>query len=208
MGTDKRTVTTDALETLGTIIGPDEKRDAIHLAVYPAVAAQDLKRAQHVGLLPDGRAAAQDVEYLGIVDPFLETHVKRGQCFWLVVYPRKITSLRHVWEHPDFAGTEATEEAVLTPVDPAKEESREWVEDFIAGINSGASFYADEYGGDDLTYDQLMTAADNFQRDGSYLSLGPLLEGHYVNEEFWSHYAILRGVARVRNTGSFFSCSC
>lgn len=30
---EKRSVSTDALETLGKIIGPNEKRDAIHLAV-------------------------------------------------------------------------------------------------------------------------------------------------------------------------------
>jgi len=32
---DKRTVATDALMTLGSIIGSEEKRDAIHLAVAP-----------------------------------------------------------------------------------------------------------------------------------------------------------------------------
>lgn len=32
---DKRTVTTDALETLGKIHEREEKRDAIHLAVEP-----------------------------------------------------------------------------------------------------------------------------------------------------------------------------
>lgn len=55
MSADKRTVTTDALETLGSIIGPDEKRDAIHLAVEPAVAAERLYPGQDVGLL-DGLA--------------------------------------------------------------------------------------------------------------------------------------------------------
>jgi hypothetical protein len=32
---EKRTVTTDALETLGTIITNAERRDAIHIAVKP-----------------------------------------------------------------------------------------------------------------------------------------------------------------------------
>jgi hypothetical protein len=39
---DKRTVHTDALETLGNIIGPQEKRDAIHLAVCPVIAQEQL----------------------------------------------------------------------------------------------------------------------------------------------------------------------
>ena len=38
---DKRKVSTDALETLGTLIGSDEKRDAIHLAVIPCEAQDD-----------------------------------------------------------------------------------------------------------------------------------------------------------------------
>lgn len=36
---EKHTTHTDALDTLGSIIGPDEKRDAIHLAVFPVYAA-------------------------------------------------------------------------------------------------------------------------------------------------------------------------
>lgn len=37
---DKRSVATDALETLGTIIDDKQKRDAIHLAVEPVVAGE------------------------------------------------------------------------------------------------------------------------------------------------------------------------
>src|SRR6266478_2836013 len=88
---DKRTVTTDALETLGTIITEKEKRDAIHLAVEPAVAAHTLRPGEHVGFMTgdgqDGTAGICD-KPLGIVDPFLKEAVKRGEHFWLVVYPR------------------------------------------------------------------------------------------------------------------------
>lgn len=107
---DKRSVHTDALDTLGTIITPNEERDAIHLAVEPIMAGEKLQPGADVGIGADGKAynllaARPDVVYptkhLGIVDPFLADPVQPGEHFWLVVYPRKITSLRHVWDHPD-----------------------------------------------------------------------------------------------------------
>jgi hypothetical protein len=93
---EKRTVSTDALETLGTLITPAEKRDAIHLAVNPTKAKQNLRPGQDVGI--DGTINNP----VGIVDPFLKRPVKEGEWFWLVVYPRQINSLRHVWTHPAF----------------------------------------------------------------------------------------------------------
>jgi hypothetical protein len=118
---DKRKVSTDALETLGTIIGPNEKRDAIHLAVIPVEAAQTLEPGSHVILKQDGKAyLAPRGEGIGIVDPFLSsamTHVNIGQHFWLVIYPRVITSLRHVWTHPqlpDEPGVSATPDATAS----------------------------------------------------------------------------------------------
>ena len=55
----RHTVHTDALETLGTIIGPEEKRDAIHLAVYPVCAGERLAPGSHVELGEDGLAYAR-----------------------------------------------------------------------------------------------------------------------------------------------------
>jgi len=97
----KRSVSTDALETLGTIIGPDEKRDAIHLAVLPAVAGTTLRAGEPVEM-KDGCAQPGDEDSLGIVDPFLTDVVRSGQRFWMVLRPRLVTSLRHVWSHPAF----------------------------------------------------------------------------------------------------------
>lgn len=104
MSVDKRAVHTDALETLGTIHTREEHRDAIHLAVEPIEAGMWLHPGEHVKLI-DGKAH-RIFKYsdgaVGIVDPFLRDIVEPGQKFWLVVYPRMITSLRHVWEHPAF----------------------------------------------------------------------------------------------------------
>ena len=117
---DKRSTHTDALATLGTIIDHTQKRDAIHLAVIPVVAGMDLMPGDHIGLV-NGYAARVGAEYntgvlgedrqvitatvekgLGIVDPFLMEPIAKGETFWLVIYPRQITSLRHVWEHNSF----------------------------------------------------------------------------------------------------------
>lgn len=112
MSADNRSTHTDALATLGTIINAGEKRDAIHLAVEPVIAGEDLFPGEHIGLV-DGNAFRHNgdsldskIKLLGIVDPFLDMPVAKGERFWLIVYPRQITSLRHVWAHPDFAPAE------------------------------------------------------------------------------------------------------
>jgi hypothetical protein len=126
---DKRSVSTDALETLGTIHTREEKRDAIHLAVEPVTAGVSLRPGEDVKL-EGGQAvrAASPLDGLGIVDPFLREDVNQGERFWLVVYPRQIRSLRHAWTHPAFpdeAGTEATKP-------PSREGSEAWLRDFCA----------------------------------------------------------------------------
>jgi hypothetical protein len=101
---DKRTVHTDALDTLGTVLDAVKglKRDAVHMAVEPCIAAEKLHAGQHVGRLANGTYSASAGKHLGIVDPFLKVPVYPESVFWLMVYPRTITSLAHVWEHPDF----------------------------------------------------------------------------------------------------------
>lgn len=89
------TVATDALATLGTIIDASAGRDAIHLAVEPVIAVEKLFPGQHVGFVEGGVGTSS--KPVGIVDPFITGFVAPGQHFWLVVYPRTITSLRHVW---------------------------------------------------------------------------------------------------------------
>lgn len=127
---DNRSVNTDALATLGTIIGPNEGRDAIHLAVEPVTAGERLTRGDRICLVPDGEGGYHALHEgdekhgrtaaVGIVDPFL-THptVYPGERFWLVVLPRQITSLRHVWEHPAFTPSEYQGPKKFTPEEQA-----------------------------------------------------------------------------------------
>lgn len=189
---DKRKVSTDALETLGTIIDESAARDAIHLAVEPVIAGQKLYPGQDIGIV-EGKATIQAEKKIGIVDPFIKGFVPEGAKFWLIVYPRQITSLRHVWSHPDFEDSKEVESLI--------DHSEKWIRDFAARVG--------------LKYDILMDGADTWVRSrerdsyGEYLCFGSLLEGEYVPDEFWTHYEIVRGVKVNEDyKESFFTCSC
>ena len=83
---------------LGKLVPEGEnRRDAVHVAIAPVVAKQLLFPAMHVGI--DG---SKDLPHVGIVDPYLRGSVHKGETFWLCLYPGTITSMRHVWSHPEF----------------------------------------------------------------------------------------------------------
>ncbi len=88
----------------------DRRRDAVHIAVVPMTAETELTPGQPVGLSRsnDAEFAGATHKPVGIVDPFLTVPVSPGQRFWLFLYPGTITSLRHVWTHPEFAAVNQT----------------------------------------------------------------------------------------------------
>lgn len=203
---DKRSVSTDALETLGTIIGDGEARDAIHLAVEPVYAGQRLLPGQDVGLVDGTAFAAKNCpKPLGIVDPFIVGQVEEGQRFWLVVYPRQIKSLRHVWEHPDFHESvgalpkpalgkvgRKTKSASPSP-SPPQISSEEWIAQYAIQIG--------------CRVDEIMNAADNYQSHGEYWVQGGRWEGQSLHPDFWKHWENVTGKTATDHY-SFFSCSC
>ena len=168
--TDKRKVSTDALETLGMIIDETQKRDAIHLAVEPVVAKERLLPGQNVGV--NGTTENP----MGIVDPFLKNPVEIGQRFWLVVYPRQINSLRHVWTHPAFPDEEQREYNINM--------SKEWIKNFASRIQSASDGYK-------FSYEKLMKAAKQYLEKGTTLDVGRYDE--LVPDDFWIHYQIITG---------------
>lgn len=205
MTTDKRSVFTDALETLGTIIDENQKRDAIHLAVEPVVAKEMLEPGDHVTV--DGRLTRCPFlrpDAVGIVDPFLLDKVKPGERFWLVLYPRQITSLRHVWEHPAFPPSEVQVNENPQVLESEIENSKKWIQDFADSI--------------ELHYDVLMNGAHDWLYslsnetewyNGQFLNLGSLLEGVSVPDEFWHHYEIVTGKkVEEDKKRNFFTCTC
>lgn len=98
------------------ITNGDKRRDAIHVALAPATANEDLNPGDHIGF-----AEEKNIELfgkcenpIGIVDPYLKDQVKKGQSFWMFLYPETVTSLRHVWTHPAY---KMQQEKVISYVD-------------------------------------------------------------------------------------------
>lgn len=93
-------------------------RDAVHVAVIPAVAGERLDPGMRVGLDRNGAyiECVNGVDLVGLVDPFLPNAVKRGERFWLFLLPGTVTSLRHHWQHPAFAATIPADDPGPPPV--------------------------------------------------------------------------------------------
>lgn len=185
----ERKVSTDALETLGTIISENEKRDAIHLAVLPVVATMKMHPGDDVGLV-EGGASTKAANLIGIVDPFLTKPVREGERFWLVIYPRKINSLRHVWSHPD---VDDADESV------AKPSAKSHAEQELRQVADSAG----------LTLAALLEGAREYLSHNEYMVQGGKWEGFSVPHDFWDHYELHTGEkVPEQERGNFFSCSC
>lgn len=191
---ERRKVSTDALETLGNIIDDTAKRDAIHLAVIPTIAKEKFHPGDHVG--PDGTKNNP----VGIVDPFLFDFVLPGQRFWLVIYPRMITSLRHVWSHPAFPEEDNTKEA-------EKAKSELWLRQFTASHDcpdyetvmkaiSGQSL--NRWDGDDASV----------HIDDEHITFIGIDAHCSIPQEFWEHAERVLGRPVLVPKVEHFSCSC
>lgn len=174
---------------LGQLISGPAVRDAVHIAIAPVIAGQDLKPGEHVQLIIKGEnIVIKGDSPIGIVDPLLKKKVKVGQEFYLWMYPNTITSLRHDWTHPDFLPKTPKEDSEIAV-------AKAWIESFAID--------------NDSYYDEIMEAAENYLRYNDYLSDGGRFEGCRVTDEFWDHYSIIVGYkVDENNRGSFFSCSC
>ncbi len=168
-----------------------ERRDAVHVPIIQAVAAEKLKPGQPVSFLNNtGDMAGSTRNAIGIVDPFLMNDVLQGERFWMVLNPGSITSLRHDWEHP-----------LITPQDAAEERPR-----LATASEVWLQNYAAELG---LGYSELIRGAQEFLQTGDFLNRGSLLEGVYLAEAFWDHFQHVTGSkVPLDRQVSFFRCSC
>jgi hypothetical protein len=208
---DKRKVSTDALETLGTIIGPNEKRDAIHLAVEPVIAGEWLDPGEHVRIDPEsGYAYGCEVgKGVGIVDPFLADTVKPAQRFWLVIYPRQIHSLRHVWTHPAFPD-EPEPLGMMAAKPPSVQASESWLRDFCETRDMPSYERVMAAITDEPVYvnpDATRVEYQDVYKDSEYWTFQGVDAHCDIPDEFWEHVENVLG-RRISQRTKYFSCSC
>lgn len=136
---------------IGKLLDATAQRDAIHVAIAPVVAGMDLRPGQHIGISDDG-SFCHSKEPIGIVDPFLCNVVKKGERFYVFLYPNTVTSLRHEWTHPAFS------DAATPPFKSAREasdafaESERWLRAYAARTSP---YTADEEG-ETAAYEKLL----------------------------------------------------
>ncbi len=180
----------DAVATMGKILPDDARgRDAVHVAVFSAVAgvvlapSQKVKIESHAG--DDTVVGPAEGDIIGIVDPFISDYVMPGARFWVYLLPRTITGLTHQWTHTAF--NEVRDESAA---------SEQWLRSFCD--------VADCPG-----YDKVMGAVEYAADGGEYgFVLGEDATGE-IPPEFWDHAEVVLGKvipAGVRS--EWFRCAC
>ena len=167
----------DAKDTIGSIIEGDAHRDAIHVAVAPCVAGEDLEPGTRVGFSEDGTVNEWKNNSVGIVDPFLRKTVKKGQKFWLFLYPGTALNLRHEWDNPHFRQPESNPSMIWLGEYATAHHMT--LQDLLAGVKRYI-----ESNCDDATLD------DDFK-------------DYEVPDIFWHHYQAVTGQA---GKGNFWGC--
>lgn len=188
-----------AQDKIGQLIGTNQQRDAVHIALHPITAKVLLHPGQRIGLDKEGRAIATVAAYVGVVDPFLWRDVQPGETFWLFLIPNTITTLRHHWVHPQFPEAPPTG---FVP-DPAS----------VGYLTSLAGELDDGYDSDrNMSYADLLDVLDEAARTGGYCF------GHddspqrmwtaQDKEDLWGHYERATGRPARPDRDANFRCAC
>lgn len=169
---------------LGLLIDGPATRDAIHVAIAPVYSDEKLMPGQHVSLVEgtNDKVCTSDKNKVGIVDPFLRRSVEPGQRFWLCLYLRTVTSLKHSWSHPAFKDEESK---------PDTKASEQWLRN-----------YCSDHG---LPYERLMETIASGEME---YHVGDN-EQDPPPDEFWDHYEAMTGCKKHPGRERFyFSCAC
>lgn len=188
----------DTLSSIGKLLKGGEHRDAIHFAVAPVVAAERLSPGQHVGFVQSNQevvgGSGSPASFIGIIDPFLDAPVRKGERCWLFLYPHTITSIRHEWVHPAFSAAEAT------APESSKSASEKWMRAWAM------EHMSEDYYGDRGRVDEQSAYAFAL-RAGDEHFIGPYEEARdHIDSEWWAHWEIITG--RTGDREAYFSCAC
>ncbi len=185
----------DPIKTIGQFLDGGERRDAIHIAIMPVTAAEDISRGEEIGLVygtkdqVKGKDSVYGLKSIGVADPFIKAwRIKKGQRFYAFLHPNSVTGMRHEWTHP-----------LIDDVKPPSGESEAWLRAF-----------ADKWNFD---YDDMIAGA--CEDEGYVVAGGMDLHGADElapgdEELFWKHVETLTGRTfdgkHRENFG--WSCSC
>lgn len=184
----------------------EAERDAIHIAVLPAIAEHNFMPGDHVGY--KGGKAVAGWEPIGIIDPFIEKVLPGQKCF-IFLYPNTITTLRHQWTHPSIPDDGI--ETVGAPIDKAASEAwlRDWIEsadcpDYETTMAALQGSHLPDTGANEDVYYKV----ENYG-DGPYLFFSNRDAHSSIPDEFWHHFEVVTG-QKVPKDGRIvgFSCSC
>jgi hypothetical protein len=181
---------------------PDE-RDAIHIACAAVYAAEDLNPGDHVGFVDkrQDHMGRSELAPVGVVDCFLPRPVKKGERFWVFLYPGTIQSLRHSWSHPSFD----VRQQLIRQIEESPAKRR--MKTFAESLGAGEDWAGNPYGA--VTFEMLIDRATAYVNGGEYWSEGDRFEGQDLYPEFWDDFEELTGLKVPEGDRySFFSCSC
>lgn len=180
---------------VGILIPEGAVRDAIHIAVAPAIASGSFLPGEHVGLMADGRVGTRVEKHVGIIDPFLEHPVREGERCWIFLYPQTVTGMRHHWSHPAFNDVSTPQEVTLSE----KEESEKWLREYAVRMNS--------YDGtEESAYLRLIDGLKHGEIH-AYGSDLHSLDGLYKASDLRKHAERVLGI-RIEWENFTFTCSC
>lgn len=206
----------DATALLGMILdGKPARRDAVHIACEPVVNQTERNWSPGDRMIfgPTGklRPCREGESPIGIIDPFLdvdpdpwENVVRPGQSCFLILMPGKVTSLRHVWSHPDF------KDEVNEPTADQPSEAKPVVQsDVDHEAERWLIEYADECGVD--FHEMIHAAKGHIENPNGYNYVvgGQEAEGMYSGPEFWEYIGRYLGVVLPEDSqANIISCSC
>lgn len=172
---------------LGQLLDGTEQRDAIHVAIAPAIASGRLHPGERVSVAQDGRASTA-APHVGIVDPFLTGPIFAEDRFYVFLFPGTVTGMRHHWSHPAFDGARLLK--------PDKEASQLWIKAFASDIEQ--------------SYESLMDAAKKLHETGEWTYDNSETYKSYWDRfrEFWDHYEVVTGDVVDCKDDCPYTCSC
>jgi hypothetical protein len=175
---------------LGKIIDQPQGRDAVHIAVVPVVAGELLQPGTKVGFTDKANnVVGRHGPCLGVVDPYLQYSVTKGQTFWMFLIPGSITSLRHEWTHPEFEAA---------PLRAVRDASEEWMRSWARA--NLCYQYGEHVMDENAAYDYAISFGHE-HHVGSFED-----SRDNIDDEWWDHWEKITG--EVGDREAYFSCAC